>query len=444
MELLKNYNPHWESGKMQIDLVARPHYTAEMSSLMDRKEIVVLKGIRRAGKSSLIKLFIQKLLNDGVPPQNICYINLEDYRLGSERDVNTLENVVQSYQNFKKPENQVFLFLDEIQEIKHFEKWLRTIYDTNANYKLVITGSSSSLLSGEFSTLLTGRHIALEIFPFTFAEVLAYRNPDLLTRIESETIDSAYLSELFGDLEPYLHAFLYEGGFPEAVKHAQQQVNAALLQQYFDDILFRDVAARYSIRKIPALQKLALYLVSNMANEFSSRRMANLLAIHRETIIDLIGYLKQVYLVFTTSNFSFSLNERLNTRKPKKVYCIDNGLFSALKQTETPDMGKRVENLVFLHLRTNWQEEIFYWKGKVEIDFVLGNGFPVNVTAQDELEEREINGLLYYMTQFNQPRGLLISWNHFTEIEENDRKILVLPLWLFLLKSRQEIMALLK
>jgi len=442
MDMLSEYNPHWTGADAAQNLVMRPEYIKALSSMKNRREVIVLQGIRRSGKSSLLKLFIRELISNGVPSENIFFLNLEDYRLGTEKSVETLEQWVQSYLQRMAPKGNKFIFLDEIQEVPHFEKWVRTHYELNSEYHFILTGSSSSLLSGEFATLLTGRHLSVQVYPFSFHEFLEFQNSSLAIKVDKMPPEEAWRSEIFASFESHLEKYLYQGGFPETTKQIEDQKNIALLQQYFEDVLYRDIAFRYSIRRVDTLQKLALYLVSNMANEINMSRIASLLGVTRKTVIDLINYLKTVYLVFTTSNFSFSLNERLNTTKPKKVYCIDNGLFSALKQTETRDVGKRVENLVFLHLRTNWQEEIFYWKGKVEIDFVLGNGFPINVTAQDELEEQEINGLLYYMTQFNQPRGLLISWNHFTEIKENERKILVLPLWMFLLKSRQEIMAL--
>ncbi|NIA29081.1 MAG: AAA family ATPase [Actinobacteria bacterium] len=444
MNVISEYNLHWTGIDTAKDLVTRPDYIKELSSLKNRREVITLQGIRRSGKSSLLKLFIRDLIRKGTPPENIFFLNLEDFRLGYEKSVETLEQWVQSYLQSMHPKGDKFILLDEVQEVPRFEKWVRTHYEIHPDFHIILTGSSSSLLSGEFATLLTGRHLSVKIYPFSFHEFLECHKSSIMAKVDNMSLEKVWLSDIFASFESILESYLYKGGFPETIQQVDDQKNIALLQQYLEDVLYRDIAFRYSIRRMDTLKKLALYLISNMANEINMSRIASLLGVTRKSLTELINYLKTVYLVFTTSNFSFSLNERLNTTKPKKVYCIDNGLFGALKQTETKDVGKRVENLVFLHLKTNWQEEVFYWKGKVKIDFVLGNGFPINVTAQDELEEREINGLLYYMTQFNQPRGLLISWNHFTQTEENERKILVLPLWLFLLKSRQEIAALLK
>ena len=439
MEILTEYNKHWVGKDVAKGLAPRPAYVKKLLSFTKRREVVAIQGIRRSGKSSLLKLFIRELLENGIHPQNILFLSFEDYRLGHEKSIELVDSWIQHYLQKMNPRGDKFLLLDEIQEIPAFEKWVRTRYEVNPDYHVFLTGSSSSLLSGEFATLLTGRHFSLEVYPFSFYEFLHFYHSTVLKELDNLPLEKAMLSDEFKLVELFLKTYLYQGGFPEAVKHKNEQSNIALLQHYLEDVLFRDIAFRYPIRRMDILQKLALYLISNMVNEINITRVAAMLGISRKLLMDSMYYLNTAYLIFTISNFSFSLNERLNTKKPKKVYCIDNGFFSAIKQTATEDVGKRVENTVFLHLKVNWKEEIFYWKGKVEIDFVLGNGFPINVTIKDDWDEREINGLLYFMTQFNIRRGILITWNKFTAVRENDKKIQVLPLWLFLLKSKQEI-----
>jgi uncharacterized protein len=442
IELLKEYNPHWNGRQEKLELVPRPDYIQSIKALLERRELLVITGIRRAGKSCLLQLLMRELLGTGIPGKNICYLNLEDYRLGAEKDLGLLETIFRLYQEQLQPRGKIFFLLDEVQEVPGFEKWLRTIYDSKPEIKFIITGSSSTLTSSELATLLTGRQLSLAVYPFSFLEALRYYNLELANRLASASFHSLSLVSDAHDIEPLLQNYLKFGGFPEIVKNANHPTNIMLLQQYLDDILLKDIGRRYNIRKISALQKLAAYLISNIGNEFNIKRTAALLGINRSTIIDLLTYLGEVYLIQLISNFSFSINERLNTTRIKKVYCIDNGLFTATKQTQSPDRGKRMENLVYQQLKFQWSENPFYWKGKMEIDFVLEHGFPVNVTAEDRLREREITGLLFFLNQFNRSHGLLISWNKLETIQDGDRTIVVIPLWLFLIKTKEQILGL--
>ncbi len=437
--LLEQYNPHW-SQPYEFNLIPRAKYSGQVMSLAARKEITVLKGIRRSGKSSLLKLVINALIKKGVPAQNVLFMNLEDYRFGSEKSVATLDQIYQAYLQKKTPAGKIYILLDEIQEIPDFEKWLRTYYEQQESLKFMITGSSSSLFSKELATLLTGRQIPVEVFPFSFREFLAYKAPALLEAIDSKPLDSLYLSKTFAEVEPLLKQYLDQGGFPEMVKNEQPEGNILALQQYIADIILRDIAQRYNIRKIEVLQKLALYLIYNMGNFINVSHIAEQVGSNRTTVLELIAYLKEVYMIFTTGSFSFSLNEQLTTTRARRVYCIDNGFFAAIKTNSEKDFPKKMKNAVFQQLRFHWDRELFYWREKVEIDFVFQNGFPVSLTADEGDKDREVYQLFHYLNQHNLPLGLLISWKKLQILEENERKVFILPLWLFLVKSQEEIL----
>lgn len=437
--LLDQYNPHWNQP-YSFELIPRPRYSGQILELAGRKEITVLKGIRRSGKSSLLKLVIAGLIKNGTAPGNILFMNLEDYRFGNEKTVHTLDEIFQSYTQKVNPAGKVYILLDEIQEVPGFEKWLRTYYEQNESVKFMITGSSSSLFSKELATLLTGRQIPVEVFPFSFSEFLDFKASDLLNEVNSKAMDSLYLSPVFKKIEPFLRRYLEQGGFPEMVKNEEGESNVLALQQYIGDIILRDIAQRYNIRKIEVLQKLTLYLIYNMGNVINVSRLAELVGSNRTTVLELIAYLKEVYMIFTTNSFSFSLNEQLTSSRPKRVYCIDNGFFAAIKTNSEKDFIKKLKNIVFQHLRFQWNKELFYWKEKVEIDFILKDGFPVSVTIDESDKDREVYHLFHYLNQHNLPLGLLISWNKLQILEENERKVMMLPLWLFLIKSQEEIL----
>ncbi|RMI19286.1 MAG: ATP-binding protein [Calditrichaeota bacterium] len=437
-DLLRQYNPHWDSPPT-YELIPREPYLETILTLLDRREIIVLQGIRRSGKSSLLKLIVNELLERDIPAENILFMNLEDYRFGAERNLTTLDAMYQAYREIASPTGRTFILLDEIQEVPQFEKWLRTHYDQHPSLKFIITGSSSSLFSRELATLLTGRHISLEIFPFSFGEYLHYRDREVYQELRNRPVDSLYLSSIYEQVAPHLQRYLDQGGFPEVVKHDDPGANILLLQQYLTDIILRDVARRYNIRRMEVLQKLALYLIFNMSGMINVSRIAEQVGSNRTTVLDLIGYLKEVYLIFTSGSFSFSVNEQLTTTRPKRVYCVDNGFFAAIKTGAKDERSRKMKNVVYQHLRFRWREEPFYWSEKVTIDFVLPDGFPILVAPDGEAMEAEIDRLFYYLTRHNLPRGLLISQNKMQILEENERRIHILPLWLFLTRPREEV-----
>ena len=290
--------------------------------------------------------------------------------------------------------------------------------------------------------MLTGRQISLEVFPFSFSETLQHRQKTLHKGAVKKAIDTLFLSKGSDKIEACLADYLRFGGFPEVVKNQDAGSNALLLQQYISDIILRDVARRHNVRKIQMLQDLAIFLLHNVANPLNISRLAEILGSNRNTVLDLIAYLEEVYLIFLGGSFSFSLEERLSSTRARKVFCIDNGFFSAVHQGGDKADYQRVCNAVFQQLRFAWQEEVFYWKNKVEIDFVLKDGLAIGVSQSDHLEvqEREIFRMFHYLHTHNQPLGLMISKNRLQIHEENQRRVMVMPLWIFLLKSREEIL----
>lgn len=438
--LLDQYNLHWNSGKAFDHLIPRPFYNDRILELADRREIVVLQGIRRSGKSSLLKLAIRSLIAKKHAVANLFFMNLEDYRFGSEKTVDTLDQIFQAYLDRMKPQGRIFVFLDEIQEIPQFEKWLRTYYEQREDIKFIVTGSSSSLFSAELATLLTGRQISMEIFPFSFMERLHFADTRIYRQLLKKPIDTIYLSPAARKIEPHIVRFLDSGGFPEVVKHDQPENNVLLLQQYIGDIILRDIAQRYHIRKVDVLQKLVLNLIYNMGGPINVSRLAQQVGSNRTTVLDLMKHLREVYMIFTAPGWSFDPADQTTSTRAKHVFCIDNGFFAAINSPSDEDFSKKVRNTVFLQLRFQWKGPVYYWKNQVEIDFILDGGFPIAVLGKDSQKEQALQRLFHYMHSHNLPRGLLISWSKLQIIPENGRRILMVPLWIFLAKSRQEIM----
>ena len=439
--LLNLYNPHWKNG-FKYDLIERPRYIKKCAPLLERKEILVVKGIRRTGKSGLLKLMINHLMaQKRVPPQNILFMNLEDYRLGTEKQLETLEEILTVYREMKQPQGRVYVFLDEIQEFQGFERWLRSHYEQDETIKFIISGSSSSMFSKELGTLLTGRNVEVEVFPFTFREILDCRSYSRLKNELEKSVDMLYLSKSATRIKEHLNLYLMKGGFPEMIKRDDVESNVPVLQQYFTDIILRDVVERNGLRSSELLKKLAMHLIFNMSNSIVITRYAERLNNNRTTILHLIDMLREAYLVFPTTCYLFSVQGRVVSTKARKIYCVDNGLFTALKTNDKGDAIKRMRNAIFKQLHFDWEEKVYFWRNGLEIDFVVSDGFPISVATSQKETDKRITKTLYYMQSHNLERGIVINQDKLHLIEEGNQTVLLLPFWMFMAKSKEDIMA---
>jgi predicted AAA+ superfamily ATPase len=361
---------------------------------------LIVSGIRRCGKSTLLFQMLKEKYPDAL------YLNFEDIRLYEfeRKDFARLDKVITA------TGSKVLLF-DEIQIVSGWERYVRQKLDEG--YKLVITGSNASLLSKELGTKLTGRQITKELFPFSYKEF-----------------------NQFKQLEPSsesLLQYLKIGGFPEFVKQGINEI----LNHVFEDILIRDIAAGYGIRDVKTLQRLALYLVSNVGNLITANRLKSLFEVgSSNTITEYLSYLEDSYLFQLVPRFSYSLRKQLVN--PRKVYTIDNGMITVNSGSFTDDDGRKLENLVYLHLRRRYRE-IYYFSEKGECDFVVFNkGFAV-VAVQVCFDlnpdnfDRELNGLITALTELKLKEGRIITLNQQDQYEKDGLMVEVIPCHTFLL-----------
>lgn len=377
---------------------------------------VFITGVRRCGKSILAYLISKS--------KKAAYVNFEDERLsikGSE-----LNKVMEAIYSLKG-KTEFFIF-DEIQNIEGWEKFIARIIK---NKKVIITGSNARLLSKELSSFLTGRHIDFVLFPFSFKEFLRYVNFE----------PNIYLTEHISRLKDYLSEYLVKGGFPLSLRLG----NLFLINNY-KDIVERDVVERYKIKYPKALKEIAKYLISNSSSEISFnklKKMLNIKSVH--TVKNYISYLENAYLIFLIERFSSKLKEQFLA--PKKVYCIDNGIITALSFKLSQNKGKLMENLVAIELlRRKFyfhpDYEIYYWKDyqQREVDFVVKKEDKIKYLIQvcfsiDEINtrEREINSLLRADKEFKSEKMLIITWDSEEKIKINEKVIELIPLWKWLL-----------
>lgn len=364
IDILKKWNP-WEK---EIDSgIKRTDYINRIMPYFERKEIIVLKGIRRAGKSTIIKQLIYELIKSNIAKKQILYLNLEDYGFANNLSIGLLDEVLEAYKQYSKNKSRVYFCIDEIQKISGWEKWIRTKYDLNENIKFLISGSSASLLSKELSTLLTGRNLSFVIMPLSFNEYVYF--------IKN------------GSLEEYMKY----GGLPEVVLEESEEKKAYILQQYFEDIIHKDIIDRHAIRNTKQVLDLARYLVSASGSKVSVNKLSKIFGIAKETLQTYINYMIDAYLLFEVTYFSYSAKVRHDVTKLSKLYCLDNGFVNIVNIKYSKNQGQMFENTVLIKLAESYKE-ISYWSElNAEVDFIAERT-AINVTATDKIPAREYNG----------------------------------------------------
>jgi predicted AAA+ superfamily ATPase len=412
----------WNSWNHAISFgIIRPDYLGRISDNIHQNRIVVLTGARRSGKSYILRQLMNQLVKEKKLQKNeIMMINLEDPRL-SNLTTTILDEIFEAYVANQKPKNKPLLLLDEIQEIKDWEKWVLMMTELE-KADIVVTGSNSKLLSQELSTLLTGRHIQITVYPFSFVEYM-----NLLNINPAIEADSA------------LDGYIQYGGFPTIIKAANKE---EMLIQYASDILSKDLVMRYRVRKTQEIRNLMNYYLSNPACMITYTSLKKYLQMSVDTIIKFSEYLQSAYLIFFVKRYSEHVKEQ--EKSPKKVYAIDTGLSQAVGFHNSANLGRMLENVIFLSLKK--LEELipislYYWKDdrNREVDFVLVQNYKIQHAIQvcenvkhPKTMEREIKSLLSCLQKNDLQQGIIITRNYSEEKRVEDKLVNFVPAYLFL------------
>ena len=403
--------------KREIEAKLKEKYIERSQDLKLNNDLIKeIVGPRRAGKSFFAIHFLNKQGKFG-------YVNFDDEKLvevGNYDEIITAMNSV--YDNSK------FVLFDEIQNLPKWELFANRLQ--RQGYNLVITGSNSNLLSKELATHLTGRHLLTNIFPFSFKEYLKFENKELIT----------------SEIKEKLSQYLFNGGYPEILSKKVELKE--YLSNLFNSILYKDIVRRYKIRNPNQIENLAIYLISNIANEYSYNSLTNIGKIKSShTTEKYLGYLEESFILFSLSRFSYKIKEQLSSNK--KIYCVDNGFIQAKAFKLSPDFGKLYENVVALELKRkelNDDIKIYYWKNQQqeEVDFVVKEGLKIKQLIQVcfdinnlETKNREVRALIKSGKELKCNDLLIITED--TEKEEKaewfgDKAVIkFIPLWKWLL-----------
>ncbi|MHA1974285.1 MAG: ATP-binding protein [Candidatus Hodarchaeales archaeon] len=489
IQYLQQSNPWWMTGRVPSSLLVDFH-TREFYTIIkeiDSPLILSLTGLRRVGKTTLLRQLIDYLLRSlKVPSKNILFLTLDDpiwtsTEISIKRIMDLyIESILGVTIDDLSKEDRIYFFIDEIQYFSDWERHIKVLYDRNLNIKFIISGSSSIHLYSKSAESLVGRVYIQKIFPFKFTEVcrFKYRNNGKIRQSEKissfnfafrehivQSIRNQSLSQLMEFLEKekvywlehqqqwliYLNDYLVKGGLPELFQYDLVQ-GRQYIQTYTDLILYRDIRQKYSIRNVEKFRKLFFWIIKESSQRTNTRNLSVNIGIKYETLQQYLEALETSLLIRRIPFYSKSASKQI--RKPSKLFVTDIGIQAAylnypleIKDYSPQILGKVVETLVcdhLVHLKFSLEhgmtQPLYYWmhsNSNVEVDFVLelfNTPIPIEVKYQTQLTASDLIGVKKFLSNHkDSPFGIVISKKHYEC--QFDSKILVLPLELFLLVS---------
>ena len=380
----------------------------EILRWMKDDRVIILTGVRRCGKSTLLKQMMSEV-------SGWCYLNFEDERMLDFRaqDFEMLNEVlIDAYGPAK------IYFFDEIQNIDKFETFVRRLQDEGK--KIIITGSNAILLSKEFGTRLTGRYKSFEVYPFSFSEFLTFRKKEFKK-------EEWYISEKKVAILKQFNGYLEIGGLPEYVKNQDEDY----IRTIFENILYKDIITRYSLKREKIIKELINILATNASSSFTYNSLKNTLGLSNAiTVKEYISYLSNSYLFFELLKVSYSIRQQLLS--PRKIYLVDSAFNQVCGLSFTPNKGRNLENAVFIELKRRGND-IFYHSEKYECDFIIKKGSRITAAIQvcysldKPNKEREIAGLIEAMDKFKLKEGLILTLEQTDDFKIEGKKIKIMP-----------------
>jgi len=421
----------WNFWEKEIDCgIKRESYLDKLVELITKtNQIICISGIRRSGKSTIIKQIARQLIKD--KKADILIINFEDERF-LKRDVKLLIDIHKTYLEKIKPKTKPYIFLDEVQNVSEWERFARGMHE-RGDAKIIVSGSSSKLLSKELATLLTGRHITFPVYPLSLGEFLKFK------KLEMNTEAAIIAKRTY--IKQYLQEYFEFGGFPEVALSTEKK---RILLSYFETMIIRDIIERYDIRDHEKIKILAKYYLTNVSAMLSFNKISGFLNIPLTTVERFSDYLETANIIFFLTKYSYKFKEQQKAQR--KVYSTDVGLSNAVGFRFMPNRGKIMENVVAIELKRRQafepDMEIYYWKDFMEreVDFLIRKGINVSQLIQvcydianPQTKEREIRSLIRAMGEFSIGEGLIITDDFEGEDIIKGKKIIYIPLWKWML-----------
>jgi uncharacterized protein len=441
-KVLRIWNPHFENIDKSYgqSTIPRTLYLSKLQELIHLRHILVLTGIRRAGKTTLMHQLMRWLMKkEKVPPKNILYLFLEDILITPylQHGAKFLDALLQHYQESLNPQGKIYLFLDEIQGIPDFNRWIASQYERNPHFKFILSGSCQSLVKASTASLLTGRNIQIDIYPFSFSEYLGFNKVPFQAAETPQEIWQSNFSQS-SQIQHYLSRYMLEGGFPEIVLASNETEKRAIASSYYHDCVHRDILLVHSIRNARDIELLGLHLFREFTKTHSYSSLGKPFKLSVDTIKNYLSYYQQAHLFFESPFFSYKSKESQDIQKARKIYTIDSGLRNWNIPQIRPDFGQCAENLCFLELKKTCQS-VYYWKGKQEVDFAVFSPtlHLINVSFTDKIPPREYSGLREAMESLQLDESTLITKNTLQHTTQQGKTIHQIPLWAWLLATNK-------
>lgn len=416
---LEKQNPWWFNREFETGIDRLPHYKPLLKYLTV-PEVLLLVGARRTGKSTLLYQLIKHILNKE-QAESILFINLDEPLFQSKsKDPSFLSGVIAEYAAQKKLK---YLFIDEVQNYEHWAHAIKTLYDTEKGIKIILTGSSSTLIQSVISTRLSGRYFHAVVYPLSFGEYLEFNNIS-----SPSTLNKKY----------HFEQYLKYGAFPRVVLEKNRTLKHDLLKNYFQTILLKDIIYPNNLRNNKDIFDLLYFIISNAGKPVSFNNLAKLLNISVDTAKEYMHFAEESYLFLSIAKYDNSVKKQIIN--PKKSYCIDTGLVNSLSFKFSENKGRLLENLAFISL-LRLGGEIYYHKDKSECDFLVKNGnkvkqaIQVSVSLKDkQTKTRELKGILEAMNAHRLKEGLILTEEERGELKVEGKKISIKPLYEWLLE----------
>lgn len=416
-DIIKLLIAEYQQIVIDIRLIARD-YTLEAQANY------VFVGLRRAGKSYLMYQIIKQLLNSGHTKDEILYFNFEDERLANLA-TSDLDLIKTCYEEMH--ETKPIFFLDEIQNVAYWEKFVRRLADQG--YRVYVTGSNAKMLSNEIATTLGGRFMIQHVYPFSFVEYLSSKGIDC-------TVKNVIYSQRAA-IEKSFQEYFYNGGLPEITNINDKR---SWLSSLYQKLFYGDLMSRYQIRNDFALKLLIRKLAQSVKQATSFTRLANLVSsagkkISTDTVIDYVGYLTETWMIFGSENINAKL---ANKASNKKYYFIDNGLLNLFLIDPNTSL---LENIVAIALRRKYGDDVYYYQNGVEVDFYIPSVYlavQVCYSMNDENTlKREVNGLMKLQNQLQTSKMMIITKDNNQIINANGFSIEVVEAWRWIFELQQ-------
>jgi len=437
----------WNFWDKQLpNITNRPLYTTRFDSLRKDNKPIVVVGMRRVGKTYCLFSEMSQLKVDN---KQILYVNLEDNRFEGYLTSQLLDEILETYRYYINSDNGIYLFLDEIQNVENWAKWVRTNLDLGKVKKMYITGSSAKLLSGEIATSLGGRYRKLEINPLTFKEYLLFKGvPSIVKSLGKggQKPLSAFEFNNIVDFDKnrlaylkYFEAYLGVGGFPEVLSVDLEMSRKQIIDSYFDTIVYKDIVARYNLKDSSKIKLIIKHLLTNDTKKSNVNAIAIATGLSYNTVEEYLSFLKEIYFIYELYEYNYSLKRQYN--KDIKYYCSEISFVNNYSFNFSENKGRLLENVVFNWLlRNKGSDNLYYYNnGTNECDFVVLNKnkpselIQVTWKLNNDSKEREVEELLSAMDKFNLDSGTIITFDCEDTFKRDGKVVRVVPAWKWML-----------